>query len=231
LETRSPSVTEGLSIYMKRISIAGVIALCLVGQGPSMGQQVPPANEKAIALTMVGVIDTNILSRLQGFLVENLSSPIRVKAVDLQEKTNSVAEMKTVLTSRLAPNDVCLIALVNIPKEMNFREITFSSNDVAILNVWVLQKDSRGQPVDSEAYGRRVEKESMRLIGALLGLPTCVIPQCAMSLPQNDAELDAKGRNFCPPCRDKVQDALKSSGVASLWDRRTAESTPVQPAK
>ena len=53
----------------------------------------------------------------------------------------------------------------------------------------------------------------MRGLGKAAGLEDCPNPQCAIFLQSNDSDLDMKGRNFCPPCFDRVRAAALAKGA------------------
>jgi predicted Zn-dependent protease len=60
---------------------------------------------------------------------------------------------------------------------------------------------------------QRVERQAMDAMALAMGLPACAFPQCALYHAENAGELDAKGRNLCPPCSMKLENTLKAQGV------------------
>ena len=80
-----------------------------------------------------------------------------------------------------------------------------------------------------EMYLRRVEKESMRVIGESLGLPECPLPLCAMNQSKTERALDTKGWNLCPPCDVKAQAILKQKGVVWKIERPPPRKPAAEP--
>jgi predicted Zn-dependent protease len=64
-----------------------------------------------------------------------------------------------------------------------------------------------------EVFERRVEKESLRGIAIMLGMPECPSLRCALFDAKNDKLLDFKSRNPCPPCLEKIRNKLRAGGL------------------
>ena len=170
--------------------------------------------EKAVAVTVVGRLDDGLWNRVTNYVADNCSCPVRVKTTRdrLQSTPMKQAEQ---MRKELSTNDIFLLAIVNIPEDVKFRSGQFKTQNVALLNAWALRPDKLASEGDKERYARRVLKESMHELGLLFGMDICPNPTCALSDWQTDAELDAKGCNYCPPCLIKVQQLLKDAGIRS----------------
>ncbi len=82
------------------------------------------------------------------------------------------------------------------------------TNGVAVVNLNALKLVDLTKPAARETYERRIEKESVSGLATLLSMPPCPFPQCALYQHENVEALDAKGRNLCPPCTEKLQEVV-----------------------
>ncbi|MFC1497776.1 hypothetical protein ACFLS1_04775 [Verrucomicrobiota bacterium] len=169
-------------------------------------------DDKAIAIVVTGEVDEVLVKRVQAFISDNCWCPVRIRSFRRKVEDTIEAEASA-LSELMRKNDVCLLAMVNIPEDVKFREAIFRSFNVGLLNIEALKPVRQNEVKNIEQYARRVEKEAMRVIGQLLGLPNCPMPRCALSIARTEQDMDAKGRNFCPPCHGKVIGILKSKGV------------------
>jgi len=120
------------------------------------------------------------------------------------------------VVTRLGENDVCLLVLLAGPRgAAGGQEITLlQSKRTIVLDTTVLD------PGEGETEGRRklhrlrVQKEALRAIALVLGVPACPSVRCALLRHRNDARLDVKSLNPCPPCLSKIQKKLREAGVA-----------------
>jgi predicted Zn-dependent protease len=119
------------------------------------------------------------------------------------------------VTNRLDPQDVVVLALVSVPNDDRREKIIVEGNAV-ILDVEALKPSELKTADDMEKYERRVDRESMRAIGGLLGLASCPNPTCALYRHRSEEELDRKGRNFCPPCCIRAMEILRKEGVQAV---------------
>jgi hypothetical protein len=168
-----------------------------------------PAAEPAIALVAVGDVDPALAERVRAFAQENLALPVRLLAPREAAPTASLNEIGEAARAAMGAVDVCLVVLAAPLEDFPNHGILLPESKVAVVNVRALKPEDG----DVERYGRRLEREAMMSIGLLLGLEPCPNPQCAMWLYSNDDELDAKGRNYCPPCLDRVQQFGREKGL------------------
>jgi predicted Zn-dependent protease len=128
-------------------------------------------------------------------------------------KSTAFEQQVQEISKLISEDDICLLALCEAPESIKAHGTVHNALRTAIVNTRTLKPQDIDTAQGKEKYGRRVEKESMRAVGYLLGMEFCPLPMCALSDYQNDEQLDAKGRNFCPPCQGKMRKALTAAGV------------------
>jgi len=183
----------------------------------ALGNPEVSKGEKAIAVVSIGQFDTNLFDRVTRFVGDNYYCSIRAKP-NQNTIQKSPEEGAQDLEKLIGPDDICLLGLVNIHQDVKFFEAVFQSRKVALLNIRALRPDNMKNDTAMEKYARRVEKESMRLIGQLIGLNPCPFPRCALYIAASEQELDAKSRNLCPPCQGKAAELLRAKGVRLTVD-------------
>jgi hypothetical protein len=94
-------------------------------------------------------------------------------------------------------------------------------DDITTVSLAALHRSASGLPIHQEKKAHRSEKESMRALGEIVGLTPCLNPHCCMFPHSTEAELDAKGRNQCPPCHLRSLELLKEQGFI-LFAKRDA---------
>jgi hypothetical protein len=166
----------------------------------------PPARPSKIPnrliLIVAGDVDSALVNRVQKFVEGNYGLDIWV--AHTPQVWQGTLENQTKEMSKLrSRNEMGIVALAIEPPEISPHGIVDNQHKCAIINLSAL-KPATTTPDWQEKYARRVEKETIRAVGHLLGLPTCVDPHCAMSAYSNEQELDAKGRTLCPPCQHKA---------------------------
>ena len=157
--------------------------------------------DQAIDLAVVGDLSPAMAERVRAFAEENLALAVRLNeplAAGPAENLNAIGQLAL---ERLGAPEVCRVVLAVPLEEHSAHGILMPGENTAVVNAKLLQPEDN----DEERYGRRLERETMMSIGLLLGHDPCPNPQCAMWLYSNTEELDLKGRNFCPPCMDRVQ--------------------------
>ena len=209
---------------MKPAVFVGVASAMLCGAAVGTGAEQEAAAPRGLAVLWVGERDAKLLDGVLLHLKESFRCPVRVlpgRPV-LAESPSSQAEA---LAKLLTGRDLCLLALINVPQEVTFVQAVFPSSRVAMLNVSRLERDEDGAQADAVRRTRRVKKESVRLLGLMLGLRDCPNPLCAMYQSRNDMELDRKGDNLCPPCYVRAQALLRAAGVPEV-DPHPAAAPP-----
>jgi predicted Zn-dependent protease len=192
----------------------GVLSVLLVSSWTLVGQE--KAKEAVdttpgIAVVVVGVADDALAAAAAKAIKEMFRVPVRVKPMQ-QALADSPEKQAKSLSKLMGKEDLCLVALFTVPENVKFKDYQLASKHVALLNVWALKS---GDGSKKDVYEKRVEKESLRMVGKLIGLPVCPLPICAMSQSANDQALDAKGVTLCPPCISKAQEAIAALVAAA----------------
>lgn len=175
--------------------------------------------EAVTASTVTGVVSvvsaSNVGSNLTIRVAKYVESSLRVATRAKWGVLKAGLPLESVagaVTNLLEPTDGVVLALVSVRSEGGAEKIMARGN-VVVLDVEALMPKSLKAPDDVERYERRVERESMRAIGGLLGLSSCPNPTCALYRHRTEEELDQKGRNFCPPCSVRAMGILAQRGV------------------
>ncbi|MGD9873405.1 MAG: hypothetical protein AB7T27_03955 [Kiritimatiellia bacterium] len=162
---------------------------------------------KGIALITAGNVEADLVARVQKYVQSELFTtvtildPMELAEGELDGQAQAAVAKKT---------DDHLAVLVLVSLEGNTHHgASYPDQSVAVINVAALRPD----PMDAELYGRRIEKQLMSAGGILLGMDICPNPLCALSAYENMERLDAKGRNYCPPCQDRVKKILQEKGA------------------
>lgn len=188
------------------LSAVLLISMCAFAEDEAAPAQSPAG--KSIALVAVGPIDSALVDRVVEFVRLNTALNIRVlPAMDVTGDTLDAIAAEA--AKAMVPNDAALIVLADPAADIKPHGVSLPDIRVAVVNVKSL-KPAHG---DAETFARRIEREVMQGIGMQLGMPACPNPQCAMWSYSTDEELDAKGRNYCPPCMEILQNAAKAKGV------------------
>lgn len=113
------------------------------------------------------------------------------------------------------PSERLAVALVAAPATNTVRWAP--SAKAAVVNVRPLRTSGAGQREETavaSVYTQRVERECVRAVARMLALPVCRMATCALSKHETLEDLDAKGRNLCPPCMFRARSVLRAAGVA-----------------
>lgn len=155
-----------------------------------------------IILIVAGDVDSALVNRVQKFVETNYG--VDIWTAHTPQAWNGTLENQVKEMSRLrSKNELGIVALAAEPADISAHGIVDNQRRCAIINVSAL-KPTTTTGDWQEKYARRVEKETIRAVGHLLCLPTCVDPRCAMSAYGTEKELDDKGRALCPPCQHKA---------------------------
>ena len=183
------------------------------------------AADPVISLAVVGDLDPAMAERVRAFAQENLALPVRLLDPREAGPVSSLNEMGDAAAAEMSPEDVCLVVLAVPLADLPNHGIRLPEKNVAVVNARLLKPEGG----DAEQYGRRLEREVMMSIGLLMGLEICPNPQCAMWMYSNDEELDQKGRNYCPPCLDRIQNLAMEKGLKIVTESPFAP-IPDEPA-
>jgi predicted Zn-dependent protease len=167
---------------------------------------------KTIAFVVMGSVDKTMVKRVMDFVAAELRCPLSSKKPITQPMTNSPATQAALLSRLITSKEACIVALVEEPNAAEaFHGYLDNNLKVGIVNVTALKPANAATPEGVELFGRRLEKETMRTVGHLIGMESCVEPHCALTPYPTLEVLDAMGRNYCPPCQQKAADRLKEA--------------------
>jgi hypothetical protein len=196
---------------MRRITAGLLSAILVIAAGAFAADEAAPAQPstgKSIALVAVGPVDSALMDRVVAFARENTALNIRVLPA-MEVTGDTLDAVALVAVKAMGPDDAVMVVLAEPSTDIPAHGVNLPDSRVAVVNVKSL-KPANG---DAETFARRVEREVMQSIGMQLGMPACPNPQCAMWSYSTDEELDAKGRNYCPPCMEAMHKAAKEKGV------------------
>lgn len=200
---------------MRRVVVAG-LAVLLGGGGVRTGVcagEADPATGKTIAVVAQEGIHDTILYRVAAFVEKHLHAETRL-GERLQAEDPATGPAADDIRAALTPGDALLLALVSIRRPGSKRPYRYRLGDrMAVLDIQALKPTPLVGKEGYERYYRRLEKEAMHALGEVLGLPPCPTLTCAMYSHAGEADLDAKGRNFCPPCMRRAAGLLSDRGV------------------
>lgn len=184
--------------------------LCMSVLADSGPEETAATARKTIAVVVIGQpLEKDVLEDLTLWLHKNLSCPVRVKPLRSVLKDDPVLEAED-LQRTLEPDEVCLLAMLNIPEKVTFQEGVFPTKNVGLLNVRALDSVEANTPEAKTKYMRLVQKQAISVIARTLGMHDCPNPHCALFKCENKQQLQAKGRNLCPPCEAEFEKVLKN---------------------
>ena len=165
-----------------------------------------------VVIDLVGV-PSNIVKQVVSIVPGNLFCPVRVVQFPQTFDGDMIKAVDT-LEGLLSRQDVAIIALANVPGELAFRDIVASKRHVAILNIAPLKPGKETPPEQADAvWATRVEKQITAFVSYAAGMSPCPFPLCARYMCATLAELDAKGRNACPPCQMAIEKLMHKKGT------------------
>ena len=187
------------------------LGLLLAGGGLTVNAAEASPADRSLALVVVGTLDDSIAARIRCFAEEHLGLAVSRIQPDLPA-TTTLQEAVEKTAGLLDARHEFIVALVTPASAEKAHGIFSPERRVVVVNAAALKPAGDGP----EIFARRLEKVVMHGYGILLGLAACPHPNCALFAYANDAELDAMGRNFCPPCQDKVARAAASTGLKTI---------------
>lgn len=169
--------------------------------------------QKVLTVSSTCNVDANLTSKIQEHVSFNLGTNFRMgKCVDVDSEIFD--DIARAAYESMQPQDLYGLVLYDLPTNIVNVTIYTITNQLAVIN---LERLRRGTPLlndDDERFIRRVKKESMRALGALIGVPKCPTYTCAMYAHGIDTNsLDRKGYNFCPPHRIGSDRLLIDAGL------------------
>jgi predicted Zn-dependent protease len=167
-------------------------------------------------LTLVSVdVDKQTTADAEKWIEKNIYPPIDVQVVELKYKKDF--SDKTVLfkeLDKMKKNQFAIVALVQeTPKGVSISNSVNVAGSAGIVYVGPYMTKYAKENPELELYKWRVNKESLKAAALAMGLKKCPFPRCCLSPDYDDARIDEKGRNLCPPCWKKMYELMKSKGI------------------
>jgi predicted Zn-dependent protease len=155
---------------------------------------------------MVGKVDPALSKRVVLWIENNLVAVADKGAM----KIMAPYSMETVCAQAIKERDQNSLATVVLVGGIAKHGLThgFIFNRVAVIDVDMLRPADTKIEGWNERFTRRVEKESLAGVSYAMGMPACVFALCALKPAETTEELDAKGRNLCPPCTQTMESIL-----------------------
>jgi predicted Zn-dependent protease len=221
-----------LMTFQRRSVVRLLSRLLTMGVLFSMCMSFSVAGERKdarVSMLTIGNVDGALRDRVVRYVKEQYGvAPVLRDAI--KQAPATVDEMRRLLVSVTTTQDVCVLALCVAPA-IEHEGMVFAKERCGAVNVSALTPKADA-PDRAEALGRRAEKESLRAIALMVGIPPCTFPRCALYAHKSDAELDLKSRNPCPPCMEKIRARLTERGLTLEKAEATkAEATKAGAAK
>ena len=86
-------------------------------------------------------------------------------------------------------------------------------------NSWLVNSNRLTDPGESpsrETLSRRAGQLALCAVAALWGMEPCPFPLCVLRPHPHPSNLDDMSRNYCPPCRDRINAIAASKGLQLL---------------
>ena len=190
--------------------LLGVFLMLIVWGSFSERSQGAEQKYSTISLLTVGNVDSALRDRVVSYVKEQYGVAPGIRE-PINKAPGTLEALKQVLVKHVQPEDACLLALCDIPA-IEHEGMVFKEERCGAINVSALTPGKDVLDRD-EVLGRRVEKESLRAVALMVGMPPCPFPRCALKAHGNDQELDFKSRNPCPPCLEKIRVRLQKMGL------------------
>lgn len=166
----------------------------------------PPVAGTHVTLVTVGAVDPALSKRVVLWIENNLVTVVDKGAMPIKAPYT----LETVCAKAIKERDQTALATVVLVGGLtkHGQSHGFVFNRVALVDVDMLRPADAKTEDWEEIFTRRVEKESLAGVSYALGMPACVFSLCALKPAESTEELDAKGRNLCPPCTQKMEAIL-----------------------
>lgn len=165
-----------------------------------------PKPLKSIVLVNAGTVDAEVLQRLQRFASNELGISIRTLSVAPVPARN-LHDGSSEYAKNLGTNDFAMVVLASPEDEKVKHLVVLPDVKVAVVNGKALAAK------DPETYARRLERQVMRSIAFLLGLPQSPEPRDVTRSYTSLEDLDKMGRNFSAPWLTSFETAARAAGL------------------
>ena len=170
---------------------------------------------REIVIAAAGQVDVSLVRRVAEYAAQNFDVCVRI-VTTAPEAAPDIGSQLTDAAKLLTARDICVVTLAALPAEGVAPFALKKDLRSGVVNVTAMSLPDSESSDAAERFARRIEKETMNVIARLLGMEECPWPHCALSPWDNAGQLDAKGRNLCPPCGENAQDILRQMGVEQV---------------
>jgi hypothetical protein len=161
----------------------------------------PSTDSYKVAMVNAAELDDELMTRVVNYVEKNMRIGVREIPPLKPAGTADLDEEADALKGYMPSRAYSMLALVKMNGDEKRHGLLHPFDQIAVLNTTALWPEDNNE----ETFAKRLEKESIRCIALLAGLPPCVSPRCALWHYTDDMGLDRKGSNLCPPCYLKYQ--------------------------
>jgi len=171
--------------------------------------------DQILTLVRVGKVDKKTVKYAKTWIEKSIYPPISVNVTKIRyskkfaDKSILFAKLK-----KMNKDNMAIVALVEeTPAGISISNSVNIADNAGIVYVTpYMTKYAKDNP-KLELYKWRVNKETLKASALALGLKKCPFPRCCLSPDYDDARIDEKGRNLCPPCWEKMYKLMRSKGI------------------
>ncbi len=197
--------------------VLGLLSLSLLVAGSALGATNAVTTKPVITLQPVGKLDVAVLTRVKQHVEKQLFVAVALAPASVPAAGGPAGEAKRFgVASNVMTYTVCLVA---VGKPGEARGTVFPKEKVAVLNVEAYSElNPAAGPLDAqEIIARRIEKESLRALVNMIGVPPCPLAQCCLWPAQTFKQIDEKGRGLCPPCARKADKLMTAQSIPRIY--------------
>jgi predicted Zn-dependent protease len=171
--------------------------------------------DQILTLVRVGKVGKKDVKESKAWIEKNIYPPISVNVKKLRY-SKKFADMNVLFAelNKMNKDNLAIVALVaETPNGISISNSVNIANNVGIVYIKPYKTKYAKDNPKLELYKWRVNKEVLKASALALGLEECPFPRCCLSPDYDDARIDEKGRNLCPPCWKKMYELMKSKGI------------------
>jgi len=177
---------------------------------------------KRIQLLPFGEIDTALLADLSANLARVFSVPSEIlnarldpaRAYNPEREQYSSTQILAMMTAHVTTEAWRLLGITSLDLYIPVLTFVFGEAQVggacAVVSAHRLTQEFYGLPQDPDLLRARILKEAVHELGHTFSLPHCDDYECVMAPSHAVERIDLKTSHFCPECRSKMCDVVRS---------------------